>query len=840
MRPILIVSVLTLIAALPTRAPAQALLHELYGNQVFETLGFSIDGAGDVNADGFADFVVGSPDKNNGGVSAAGAAFVYSGVDAAVLYSFMGAAQNEHFGHAVAGAGDVDADGYDDILAGTPFNNLNGSRSGIARVFSGLDGSMLYEFRGAASDYELGWTLAGLGDVNVDGHDDIVVGVPHGGLNGQALVYSGLDGSVLHTLTGDGGAEGFAYSLDGAGDVDADGRPDIVVGLTSTQVQKVRVFSGLDGTTLYTFDRPYEECWMWGYSVSGAGDVDADGHADIVVGAYRDSLVFTESGMARVLSGADGSTLHTFYGWWPNDRFGFDVDGAGDVDDDGFDDIVAGSALATGLGGAQAGRLVVFSGQNGSMLRDFSPHWFQPNDFLGKAVSGLGDVNGDGFDDIAGGAWSNDQGGNSAGAVLVYSLRYTVRELDPPEVVFNAPTTVSLLGSGFERDSPIGVKFGGAPATSVTWISSERVDCVTPGDGVQNTLVDVTFEQAGLSVLTHNGMKYAGTDVVEVWPNQGPIIGGDEVIIYGNNFVDDGSAVVLFENAYAGTILEIDEPNLIIVSTPPVPTEIGPGVTVTTSAGTDTLGFSYSFKNRWVYPHTGNITGGEIVTMYGDVQISPVDDMSATIGTLPAQIVSLAPGMVEILTPSVEAATGELLNVRLSSPTIGDQVVPGTFMYTPYAAATKSGSVFTGMKLAVSVRSSSKAPQSTKVTLWTIDPTLPPPPNQFTTGLTAGLSAPGGIPGGVLGGSPTPPVQLSGNAPPLLRPPVGPAGTLYGAPLDILVANVPLPILATSLELELGQMSPLLIGTTVYFQGYVTGEGSSAGTYTNLMSFVIQ
>ncbi|TAH39450.1 MAG: hypothetical protein EYC70_01305 [Planctomycetota bacterium] len=237
-----------------------------------------------MNADGYPDAIVGA-------VGAAGNAYarVFSGFDGTVLHTWYGGGQ---FGVSVSGAGDVNADGYDDAIVGARFDNHSGYEAGMAQVFSGIDGSVLYTWYADSERDQFGYSVSDAGDVNADGHDDVVVGAPWGEIsgsaNGSARVYSGLDGSILHTWYGDAGVDNFGYSVSGAGDTNADGHDDVIAGAwhasDNNSAGSARVLSGLDGSILYTW---YGDSWAshFGISVSGAGDVNADGYADLIVGA---------------------------------------------------------------------------------------------------------------------------------------------------------------------------------------------------------------------------------------------------------------------------------------------------------------------------------------------------------------------------------------------------------------------------------------------------------------------------------------------------------------------------------------------------------------------------
>ena len=209
---------------------------------------------------------------------AQGTVWVYSGVDGSLLYRFWDETeQDDSLGASASGAGHVNGDGYDDLIAGAPTVSTNGLYSGSARVYSGIDGSLLYSLYGANERDQFGYSVSGAGDVNGDGYDDFIVGSPeentNGFASGSARVYSGLDGSVIHTFHGE--------TLDSEG---------------SMFVTKSEFF---------------------GRSVSGAGDVNGDGYDDVIVGSpYNDNpndiLLQDNSGSATVFSGIDGSVLYDF------------------------------------------------------------------------------------------------------------------------------------------------------------------------------------------------------------------------------------------------------------------------------------------------------------------------------------------------------------------------------------------------------------------------------------------------------------------------------------------------------------------------------------------------
>ena len=378
---------------------AQTITHEPLFNFNIDLLkdltGPSTSGAGDVNGDGFADLIVGAQlDDNNGSTS--GSARVFSGFDGSVLYSFDGDSAGDLFGESVSGAGDVNNDGFADLIVGAQLDDNNGSTSGSARVFSGFDGSVLYNLDGDSAGDQFGTSVSGAGDVNNDGFADLIVGAPFNG-TGYVQVFSGFDGSLLYNFDGDSFTDRFGDSVSCAGDVNGDGFDDLIVGADNDDNNgfnsgSARVFSGVDGSVLYNFDGDSAGD-SFGSSVSGAGDVNGDGFDDLIVGARQDDNNGSTSGSARVFSGVDGSVLYNFDGDSAGDSFGSSVSGAGDVNNDGFADLIVG---AVNFGPANSGSARVFSGADGSVLYDFDSF----NGGVGISVSGASDVNGDGVADV--------------------------------------------------------------------------------------------------------------------------------------------------------------------------------------------------------------------------------------------------------------------------------------------------------------------------------------------------------------------------------------------------------------------------------------------------------
>lgn len=406
-------------------APARAqftLAYTVYGSNGAKYLGSAVAGAGDVNGDGRDDLIVGAPDSAPNG-NGSGLARVYSGMNGALLYEVQGLQAGHALGDSVAKVGDLDGDGIADLAAGMPGHSMTGTFAGACRFFSGSDGSVIRTVHGGMGGLRIGSTVRPMGDVDGDGIDDVLVGGtgdPSSG--GRAMVFSGADGSVLLSKSGPNG-ELWGYSMDGVGDLSGDGVPDFVVGVprfsgsTGFNCGAALVFSGSDGALLMTLEGESNNDEL-GTSVANAGDVDGDGLNDIIAGAWLDDLngLTPDAGSATVFSGADGSILYKFWGDAANDEFGRAVASAGDVNADGYADMIVGAPNDDVFG--RCGSATVFSGFDGSVLGFFIGD--NVNDEFGRAVASAGDVNGDGTDDVIVGAEEDDNFGNATGSARVF------------------------------------------------------------------------------------------------------------------------------------------------------------------------------------------------------------------------------------------------------------------------------------------------------------------------------------------------------------------------------------------------------------------------------------
>ena len=468
----------------------------LNGVDLYDRSGYSVSGAGDVNGDGFDDFIIGAPEAEPNG-SGSGESYVVFGsdtdfdtvielssLDGSNGFVLNGIDTGDRSGTSVSDAGDVNGDGFDDLIIGAPTASRNGSSSGESYVvfgsdagfdavfeLSSLDGNNGFVINGIDAYDGSGRSVSGAGDVNGDGIDDLIIGAPNAGpdrdFSGESYVVFGsdagfdadfelssLDGSNGFVLNGIDKRDSSGYSVSGAGDVNGDGIDDLIISAlygdegfysggsyvvfgSDAGFSAAIELSSLDGSNGFSL-RGIDSFGPYGISVSGAGDINGDGFDDLIIGARatwsgddvslfggKSYVVFGSDagfGAAIELNRLDGSDGFVIKGLDEYDFLGGSVSSAGDINGDGFDDLIIGkygtrrgmfyeggsyAVLGTDTGFGATFDLNSLDGSNG-----FAFTGFEQYAGFGRSVSGAGDVNGDGFDDLIIGApntyWGSD------------------------------------------------------------------------------------------------------------------------------------------------------------------------------------------------------------------------------------------------------------------------------------------------------------------------------------------------------------------------------------------------------------------------------------------------
>ncbi|SDU32533.1 FG-GAP repeat protein [Nitrosomonas ureae] len=374
-----------------------------------DSSGVFVSSAGDVNGDGFDDVII--SDRYGYSYNSSSSYVVFgkaAGFDATLNLSSLDGANGfrlnggQYGGSWISDAGDVNGDGFDDVIVGVPFNHSGysfgymvfGKAAGFdaAMNLSDLDGSNGFRLDGVPAYDNLGWSVSGAGDVNGDGVDDVIISTWDFNKEASYIVFgklSGFDATMnLSTLDGSNGfrLDGAGYLVSGAGDVNGDGFDDVMVssGLTHHVVfgkasgfDAAMHLSDLDGSNGFRLDS--EAVYLnQGVFASDAGDVNGDGFDDLIIGNLTADLNGRDSGSSYVvfgkasgfdatmnLSDLDGNNGFRLDGATINDRSGSSVSGAGDVNGDGFNDLIIGASGANPDGSVTGSSYVVFGRATG-------------------------------------------------------------------------------------------------------------------------------------------------------------------------------------------------------------------------------------------------------------------------------------------------------------------------------------------------------------------------------------------------------------------------------------------------------------------------------------------
>ena len=450
-------------------------------------VGRSVAGIGDVNGDGLDDLLIGAFREDTDSNIGAGRSYVVFGsaetgstgqiqlteLDGTNGYVINGIDNFDRSGRSVS-FGDINGDGSVDLIIGAsragPGIPGNSRRGETYVVFGGdvvgsdgqielseLDGSDGFVINGIDTRDYSGRTVSGVDDFNGDGVDDLIIAAnfadPNGDFSGESYVVFGgsvvgsdgsfelsdLDGSDGFVINGIDERDFAGRSVSGAGDINGDGVADLIIGADGAGESYVVFGGGSVGEAFELSDLDGADGFVIsgvdvndrsGFSVSGAGDINSDGVADLIIGAgYADPNGDIDAGESYVLFGGggvgsagmialaelDGSDGFVINGIDADDRSGYSVSGAGDINGDGVADLIIG-AFGAGPNGDYSGEsYVVFGGSavgsDGSFeLSDldgsdgFVINGIDASDSSGRAVSGAGDVNGDGVDDLIIGA----------------------------------------------------------------------------------------------------------------------------------------------------------------------------------------------------------------------------------------------------------------------------------------------------------------------------------------------------------------------------------------------------------------------------------------------------
>ncbi len=551
---------------------------QLESNQVSAQMGFSVSGASDVNGDGYADVVVGAPfydnDQNDEGV-----ALVYFG--GAGTFNTTADAQlesnqvNTQMGYSVSGAGDVNGDGYADVIVGAPFYDTVQSDEGLAFVYFGGPGAFNTiadaQLEANQVNAQMGWRVAGAGDVNGDGYADVIVGANlyDNGQNdeGAAFVYFG--GAGVFNNIADAQLESnqasaiFGWSVAGAGDVNGDGYADVIVGAylyDNDQNNEGAAFvyfggAGAFNTTANAQLESNQANADMGFSVAGAGDVNGDGYADVIVGARLYDNGQTDEGAAFLYFGGAGAINTIDYFQLEvnqaNAEMGYSVAGAGDVNGDGYADVIVGARWYDNGQSNEGAAFLYFGGAGAFNTFDyFQLEVNQANAEMGYSVAGAGDVNGDGYADVIVGAHQYVNGEDNEGAAFLYfggagafnTTSDALLESNQAEARMGS----SVAGAGDVNGDGYADAIVGARLYDNGQTDEGAAFLYFGGAGVFNNIADAQLESNQASAIF--GWSVAGAGDVNGDGHADVIVGAP---LYDNGEFNEGAAFIYFGAAGA-------------------------------------------------------------------------------------------------------------------------------------------------------------------------------------------------------------------------------------------------------------------------------------------------
>jgi len=402
--------------------------HEVRGSSYGGEFGTSVAFIGDINADGVSDYVVGAPWTESASLGANGIISVRDGATGNELRQHSGTSYGGRLGIAVEGLGDINGDGIGDYCASEPWADLSRENVGGVYAWSGADGSPLWTAEGFQAFGEFGISCVRVPDATGDGVDDVLINspswIPRGSLwlfVGRADLFSGADGSLVHSYRGSMDWEGVGYTMGPLGDVNGDGVQDIGIsrrGPDHDTPGYLVVVSSDNFNHIGTLEGPAVQLFNpsgFAAAFCSMGDLDGDGADEFAISMpYADNDIWHNTGRVEVIRGRTMEVLWSVDTVDQYSDFGASLISPGDIDGDGLNDLIVGQP-----GSWPGGSIQLFSGRDGRNLARLDSETYGAE--FGRQIDAGADLNGDGVIEMLVGAIEDGVWNTYEGSVLATS-----------------------------------------------------------------------------------------------------------------------------------------------------------------------------------------------------------------------------------------------------------------------------------------------------------------------------------------------------------------------------------------------------------------------------------
>ncbi len=520
-----------------------------------DLFGISVRSAGDVNGDGYSDVIIGANRSYSSWTGGANIYFGGSSMNNIADVILVGEAAYNLFGFSVSSAGDVNGDGYSDVIVAAYGYSSNTGKAYIYFGGTAMNNTADLTMSGETIDSYYGSSVSYAGDVNGDGFSDVIVGASgYASYFGKAYIYFG--GTSMNniedvTMTGEAATNYFGESVSSAGDVNGDGYSDVIIGADGfiSHTGKAYLFFGgisMNNTPDVTMTGETTNNFF-GRSVSTAGDVNGDGYTDLIVGAFKNSSETGRVYLYDYFMKNEITADMTITGNVPDARLGMSVSTAGDVNGDGYSDVIVGQDAYSSYTGRA---FIYFGGPSMDNIADVTMSGNSIYDSFGCSVSTAGDVNGDGYSDVIVGAYGEFIYNNYTGRAHIFFGGPSMDNV--PDVLMSGETVGGRYGWIVSTAGDVnGDGYSDVIVGADQYSSARGRAYVYLGGATMNNTADLivsgeaTGDELGVSVSSAGDVNGDGFSDVIVGADQYSFNTGRAYIFFGGSSLDNTADVTM-------------------------------------------------------------------------------------------------------------------------------------------------------------------------------------------------------------------------------------------------------------------------------------------------------